>query len=402
MLGEDRDEEGEDRERASGVVGMGAACLDYLASVTEYPKPDDKIRSTAFKTEGGGNCGNSLVAISRLLSSQSSLMPALESKVKMVTKVGLDSVGEATLSLVEEEGVDVSSCFRGGETSAFTYILVDEKDKTRTCIHTPLAEQMTEDEIQAIRDNANDILGGVSVVVFDGRHTEGALALAQIARERKITILVDAEKPRPLLKDLLQLADVVVAPESFLSSGTSDTSILSQAIDFARDCLPRAKLLCVTRGKRGSITLAPAQLGTPVNNDTGGMDEKDGEEENRGGAERDPLSLFVRGEAWFDSGEVVLVPFTRPLGGGDGSSAFETSSCAIPDELVVDTTGAGDAFIGALAFAIACPSIFSKAPLGGVIGLASIVAAIKLQKFGARSGLVHGRNLALEDLLQIK
>ena len=135
MLGEDRDEEGEDRERASGVVGMGAACLDYLASVTEYPKPDDKIRSTAFKTEGGGNCGNSLVAISRLLSSQSSLMPALESKVKMVTKVGLDSVGEATLSLVEEEGVDVSSCFRGGETSAFTYILVDEKDKTRTCIH---------------------------------------------------------------------------------------------------------------------------------------------------------------------------------------------------------------------------------------------------------------------------
>lgn len=33
---------------------------DLLAYVAKYPKPDDKIRTTDFQVQGGGNAGNTL------------------------------------------------------------------------------------------------------------------------------------------------------------------------------------------------------------------------------------------------------------------------------------------------------------------------------------------------------
>ena len=32
-------------------VGVGAAGVDFLATVAAYPKPDDKIRSTSLKVQ---------------------------------------------------------------------------------------------------------------------------------------------------------------------------------------------------------------------------------------------------------------------------------------------------------------------------------------------------------------
>jgi sugar/nucleoside kinase (ribokinase family) len=51
-------------------------------------------------------------------------------------------------------------------------------------------------------------------------------------------------------------------------------------------------------------------------------------------------------------------------------------------EDIVDTTGAGDGFIGATIY-----GILANLPLGKTIALASYVAAEKIKKKGARSGL---------------
>lgn len=40
--------------------------MDFLATVASYPKPDDKIRSTSSKVQGGGNAGNALTCAARL------------------------------------------------------------------------------------------------------------------------------------------------------------------------------------------------------------------------------------------------------------------------------------------------------------------------------------------------
>ena len=54
------------RLNAPRVVGVGSAGVDYLASIAAFPKPDQKLRTDAFETQGGGNCGNALTAVARL------------------------------------------------------------------------------------------------------------------------------------------------------------------------------------------------------------------------------------------------------------------------------------------------------------------------------------------------
>ena len=52
--------------RKKKIVGVGSAGVDYLASIASFPKPDAKLRTDAFETQGGGNAGNALVAMARL------------------------------------------------------------------------------------------------------------------------------------------------------------------------------------------------------------------------------------------------------------------------------------------------------------------------------------------------
>ncbi|KAF3489954.1 hypothetical protein F2Q69_00055126 [Brassica cretica] len=48
------------------VLGCGQLCLDYLVTVPSFPVPDQKIRCTSFKVQGGGNTGNTLTCAARL------------------------------------------------------------------------------------------------------------------------------------------------------------------------------------------------------------------------------------------------------------------------------------------------------------------------------------------------
>ncbi|KAG5592859.1 hypothetical protein H5410_043373 [Solanum commersonii] len=48
------------------VLGCGMAAVDFLVAVDSYPNPDDKIRSTSFQVQGGGNAGNALTCAARL------------------------------------------------------------------------------------------------------------------------------------------------------------------------------------------------------------------------------------------------------------------------------------------------------------------------------------------------
>ncbi|KAL5990296.1 hypothetical protein ACLOJK_011193 [Asimina triloba] len=68
------------------VVGCGMICMDYLATVAAYPKPDDKIRCTNVMVQGGGNVGNALTCAARL-----GLTPRLISKVLRLSVSGLNA-----------------------------------------------------------------------------------------------------------------------------------------------------------------------------------------------------------------------------------------------------------------------------------------------------------------------
>lgn len=71
--------------------------MDFLATVDRFPNPDDKVRSSSLKVEGGGNAGNALTCAARL-----GLKP------KLISKIADDAHGFAILKELEADGVDTN------------------------------------------------------------------------------------------------------------------------------------------------------------------------------------------------------------------------------------------------------------------------------------------------------
>lgn len=351
------------------VVGCGGAGVDYLASVASYPKPDDKIRTTDLQVQGGGNVGNALTAAARL-----GLTP------RIVTKVADDSLGNQILSELREEGIDTSHVVVAeGGVSPFTYIIVDAESKTRTCIHTAGSPPITASELPP--DAVSAALQGAHLAYFDGRLSECAVLLAREAAKRSIPILVDAERPREGLDELLGLADYVVASSRFplLWTGASSLGAAQVAI---MSRLPKAKFLIVTLGSEGCAVLVRATSGTqskavPVDDVLRTLQQDVLQQAEQPFVVSSGVTSYVSSDGTQVDGRLLVgsaVPLTSPE--------------------VVDTTGAGDAFIGAVLYGL-CAGL----PLERILPLAATVAAAKCQALGARPGLPQRSDRRVASLL---
>jgi len=401
------------------VVGMGSAGLDYLAEVSQFPQPDDKMRTKNLEMQGGGNCGNALTAAARL-----GLKPVI------VSKIGSDSVGDAIVEEFENDGVDTTFLLRSQTgRSPFTYIIVDRESNTRTCIHTP-GEPFLATEME--NNLVNRILDGASVIYFDGRLADAAGILAKRAYDLKIPVLVEAERLRPGLEDLLQYASCVVTSAKFPHEWTGKTCI-DDAMVAMMARLPHVKWIATTLGSRGALLLErieePHKEPYVVKALDGSMVEKLFLEASKLRKASDNTStkssvqvnenLRIYSRSIFSSD-----PFIVRLSKSDKERATEAEmarnaarraarlnadadnvsrysgkimaedssenmfclssveSAELPKERVLDTTGAGDAFIGSMLYSVA----MNMPPIKGC-ELATLVAACKCTKLGARPGL---------------
>ncbi|XP_006588711.1 ribokinase isoform X3 [Glycine max] len=317
------------------VVGCGSVTMDFLATVAAYPKPDDKIRSTSLKVQGGGNVGNALTCLARL-----GLNPRLISKVS-------------------KEG-----------TSPFTYIIVDNQTKTRTCIHTAGYPPMIPDELS--KSSLLSALDGAKFAYFDGRLPDTALVVAQEAVRKNIPILIDAERPREGLDDLLKLADYVVCSAKFPASWTK-ASTVPQALVSMLLRLPNIKFVIVTLGKDGCIMLERSVDAGPSTEEVDVDSLLESLEIKRDKSVSIPTCI---------SSSVAKLK-AEGIGTVSGKLYVGTAESIPPSELV-DTTGAGDAFIGAVIYAI-CAKFTPET----MLSFAANVAGAKCRDLGARSGLPY-------------
>ncbi|CAN8326331.1 unnamed protein product [Cochlearia groenlandica] len=340
------------------VLGCGGVAVDFLATVDSYPEPDDKIRSTSLKVQGGGNAGNALTCAARL-----------GLNARLISKVASDSQGKGIVEELESDGVDTSFLVvsREGNTP-FTYIIVDKHTKTRTCIHTPGDPPMVPDDLS--RSSMLSALDGASIAYFDVRLHETALVIANEACRKKIPILVDAEKKREGLDDLLQIADYVVCTAKFPQAWTEVSSIPGALVSMLLK-LPKLKFVIVTLGEEGCLMLQRSSEEASVSKET----------------EIESLveSLKHRTDSTKTYPTCVSSEITKLNANGIGSLSgrlfLGTAEKIHPEELV-DTTGAGDAFIGAVLYAI-CTGM----PPEKMLPFAAQVAACNCRGLGARTGL---------------
>ncbi|XAR58688.1 Ribokinase [Bertholletia excelsa] len=350
-------------------LGCGAVSVDFLATVASYPKPNDKIRSTSLKIQGGGNAGNALTCAARL-----GLNP------RLISKVANDAQGRGILEELEADCVDTSFLVVSKEgNSPFTYIIVDNQTKTRTCINTPGFPYMMPDELS--KSSLFSALDGVRLVYFDGRLHETALVIAQEAKQRGIPILVDAERKREGLDDLLSFPDYVVCSANFPQAWTEAPSVPSALVSMLLR-QPNIKFVIVTLGEAGCLMLQRCEGDHSAEMDVDSLMEL----------------LNLRSNNTIAIPTCISSAVTKLTAKGIGTvigRLFVGTAEKIPSSELIDTTGAGDAFIGAVLYAI-CANM----PPERMLPFASQVAAAGCRGLGARTGLPRRTDPRLAPFLQ--
>ncbi|KAL8636079.1 MAG: hypothetical protein Q9228_006490 [Teloschistes exilis] len=106
------------------ITVIGSLNTDLVTRTPRFPKPGETITSSSFSTGCGGKGANQAVACAR--SSRSKNAQATV-HVKMVGAVGEDSFGDQLLSSLEDDGIDVSSIQKvHGQSTGTANIIVEE------------------------------------------------------------------------------------------------------------------------------------------------------------------------------------------------------------------------------------------------------------------------------------
>jgi sugar/nucleoside kinase (ribokinase family) len=222
--------------RPFDVAGLGLNSIDLLAVVAEYPESNTKQRLQRFARLPGGQVATALSACARLGWSAT-----------YVGSFGDDDLGELSRRSLTDAGVDISgSRTLGGATNQFAIVLVDARSGDRTVLwdrHPALTI--------APADVPRAVVTSGRVLILDCHETAAAAEAAKEARAAGIPTVVDVEKVRPGIADLLQHIDAVIAAESFPQELTGCEDLGRALESLQREF--HAPLVAATLGDRGSL-----------------------------------------------------------------------------------------------------------------------------------------------------
>jgi sugar/nucleoside kinase (ribokinase family) len=340
---------------------------------------------------GGGNCLNALCVLSLGFSIKS----------RLFTKIGDDENGRLVIEVCREAQIDTSSVvIKKGMSSAVSYVIVDSEKNTRTSIHVP-AEELTVSEIP------DNILQNVDLIYCDGRHTEVACRVLEYLNQsnnKQIPCVLDAEKWRGEHFDkILRTATYIITnsqfPVQFLSQKShfsattpSSTTILKSPTDLLVGIMSIlmnsvAKFVITTLGSYGSVLLTRQEsistLGLSISFptkcvrsfyelETEIIRSKQSLITKSHYSPQNAVTLFQYLPSEHDQHSVCCL--------GVHCSAYPLSSSE-----VVNTTGAGDAFV-----ATVCYCLLHNYPIDKMLSLASFVAATKCcESGGSLKGIIE-------------
>lgn len=218
------------------VIGLGLNSIDLVAVVAEYPARNTKQPLVHFDRHPGGQIATALSVCARL-----------GWKSSYIGSFGGDDLGDLSRESLTRVGVDIAASWTVADaTNQFAVVLVDARSAERTVLwhrHPGLS-------IEPAAVRRTDVTAG-RVLIVDGHETAAAAQAARYAREAGMLTIVDVEKVRPGIGDLLRHIDAIIAAEEFPSAYTGYGSCGRALEALAREF--DAPLVCATLGAAGSL-----------------------------------------------------------------------------------------------------------------------------------------------------
>ena len=233
--------------RPFDAVGFGLNTIDMLAVVARHPRPGSKTPIQRLAALPGGQAATAMTACSRL-----------GWKARYVGRFGDDPNGVAGMNRLRADGVDLTAAeVVSGASNAVSLILVDATSGQRTVLWSrdPGLKQRGPDV------QAKAVTSG-RVLLVDCHDTEASTVAARYARKTATPTLVDVEKVRPGIDDLLSQIDFIIAAQDFPTAltGVGEIGAALRAV-FDRY---RPALVCATLGEEGSLAVtANGEMRTP-------------------------------------------------------------------------------------------------------------------------------------------
>jgi sugar/nucleoside kinase (ribokinase family) len=245
------------------VVGIGALFFDHLVNVARVPTGNSGARADDMFYQGGGNVATAVAAAARL-----------GAKAGIIAVAARDFGGDFMVNDFIYNGVDTSHILRDGpdSTSHYSIAISEVEMGTRMFIGKRGNVRSLEPE-----DLDYDYIGSAKVLHLENG-SPAAVAAAKFAKEKGITVVIDAGGYSEDRKAILPYLDVFIGSEMFYNKMFEDNKD-----DLEGNCKKLHEMgpsvVWITRGVKGSAGYVdgkfynvPTFVDTPVKDTTGAGD----------------------------------------------------------------------------------------------------------------------------------
>ncbi len=375
------------------VIVVGSVNIDLVARVPHLPHPGETVTGGSYERHHGGKGGNQAVAAARLR------RPTL-----FIGAVGDDTFEQEARRALSSERVDVSMVASlSGQPTGVALILVDATGENEIAVVPGANGAIEAGYVRECMARLGPLVGDVMLVCNEVplHVVREALLCGQAAGAT--TIL----NPAPAIgidRAIFGLADIVTPNRNELATLLqTEATRTGRRVDVSTEAAVRArsllepgpdgpgvrKAVIVTLGAAGVVVLERTGTGLSAtdgpNRVPDGAAGADGAAPAAGPTSAGGTGAGGTGAATGSAAAGIVGPGDSPAGGHTGSSrrgeirVWEVSADRVD---TVDSTGAGDAFCGALAAALA-----EGRPLAEAVKRAVAGGALATTHVGAREGM---------------
>lgn len=221
---------------------VGITTLDLIYGVSHVPQANEKQTAAALEIAAGGPATNAAVTFQHLGDRAKLLSVLGQHPLTGLVRADLDAQRVELLDLAPERA----------DPPPLSSILVTEETGDRAVVsRNAVGLQATVSQIPL------NPLDGIDIVLVDGHQLEVSVAIAQVAQQQNIPVVLDGGSWKPGLEKVLPFVNYAVCSANFLPMGCAGQA---EVVAYLRNTM-KSPAIAITQGGATIAYFTPARSG---------------------------------------------------------------------------------------------------------------------------------------------